>query len=63
MSVKIANDYAAFATRASHLATEISPLDNDSCAEALKLAVYHLRSAAMKLQQVAEFKAEREKTE
>jgi len=63
MSPKTAKDYAALAARARDLATEVSPLDNDSCAEALKLAFHHLRIAASKLQQTAEFKAEREKTE
>lgn len=52
---------AALSSRAALLAAEIEVSEKDECAVALKLAIFHLRSAAKKLQSVAEFKVQREK--
>lgn len=57
----IAKDYAKLSVRAGQLAAEVDPSDSDACVQSLKLAQFHLRSAASLLLRVAEFKAELEK--
>lgn len=59
--MKPAKDYAQLSARIGQLASELKPLDSDPCASALNLAVFHLRSAAFRLREVAEFQAARGK--
>lgn len=59
--MKTPPDYSAIAGRMRDAADKLRPDPKDPCADALNLAVYHLRAAASKLQGVAEYVAEREK--
>jgi hypothetical protein len=61
--VKTAKDFAKFAGQIGQLADLITPADSDPYEHALKLCVYHLRSAASQARQVAEALARTEPKE
>lgn len=55
-----ANDFARAAHEIGQLADRINPPETDKYAQARKLAVFHLRSAARQMREIAEALAKTE---
>jgi hypothetical protein len=55
-----ANDFTQAAQQIGQLANRITPPETDKYAQARKLAVFHLRSAARQLRDIAEAMAKTE---
>lgn len=57
-----ANDFAQAAQQIGQLADQVTPPETDVYAQARKLAVFHLRSAARQLRDIAEALVKLEET-
>jgi hypothetical protein len=58
--MQTANDFAQSAQQIGQLADRITPPETDRYAQARKLAVFHLRSAARQMREIAEALAKQE---